>query len=77
MHKHSQLLATLLLFAITVGCLRICPPPQSLVSLGLDASSCNANHIVANFRMTSTGLEFQVRRAERNLHVCVVLQESH
>jgi hypothetical protein len=67
----------LLLFAITVGCLRVCPPPQSLVSLGFDASSCSANHVVANFRMTSTGLEFQVRRAERDLHVCVVLQESH
>ncbi len=77
MRKHSRILATVLLIATTLGCLRICPPPQTLVSLGWDANRCNSNRIVTGFRMNSAGLEFEVRRAERELHVCVVVRESH
>lgn len=76
MRKHSQILATLLIIATTVGCLRICPPPQTLVTLGLDGSRCQSSRVIADFRVSSTGFEFEVRRAE-NMHVCVVLQESH
>jgi hypothetical protein len=76
MQKHSRILATFLLLATTVGCLRVCPPPQTLVSLCWDASRCSSNRVVADLKLSSTGLEFEVRRAE-SLHVCVVVQESH
>ena len=76
MRKHTRILATIVLMATTFGCLSICPPPQTLVSLRLDGSPCHSSRVIADFRMTSAGLEFEVRRSE-NLHVCVVLQESH
>jgi hypothetical protein len=76
MQKHSRFLATFLLLATTVGCLRVCPPPQSLVSLDWQAGRCNAGRLLTEFHVRSSGLEFQLRRAQRNLHVCVVVEES-
>jgi hypothetical protein len=77
MQKHSRILAMFLLLAITVGCLRVCPPPQTLVSLDWNASHCSSDRILTEFHVGSAGLNFEVRRAERNLHVCLVMQESH
>jgi hypothetical protein len=77
MQKHSRILAMFLLVAITVGCLRVCPPPQTLLSLDWNAGHCSSDRVVTEFHVGSTGLDFVVRRAERNLHVCVVMQESH
>jgi hypothetical protein len=77
MQRHSRILATFLLFATTVGCLRVCPSPQTLVSLDWSASRCSSNLLVADFHLQSTGLDFEIRRNERNLHVCVVMRESH
>ena len=76
MRKHSRILAMIVLVATTFGCLRLCPPPQTLVSLGWDANRCHSSRVIADFRMNSTGIELVVRRAEY-LHVCVVVQESH
>jgi hypothetical protein len=76
MQKHSRIFATFLLLAITVGCLRVCPPPQTLVSLDWNAGHCRADRVLAGFRVGSTGLDFEIRRASRNLHVCVVIEES-
>ena len=76
MQKHSRILATILLLATTVGCLRVCPPPQTLVSVDWNQSHCQSDQLLTAFHVRSSGLEFQVRRAEKNLHVCVVMQES-
>jgi hypothetical protein len=77
MQRHSRILATLLLLATTVGCLRVCPSPQTLVSLDWNASRCSSNRLVVDFHLQSTGLDFEIWRAERDMHVCVVVQESH
>ena len=77
MQRHSRILATILLLATTVGCLRVCPSPQTLVSLQWGLNHCDANRIVTGFQVPASGLQFEVRRGARDLHVCVVLQESH
>jgi hypothetical protein len=77
MQRNSRILATFLLLATTVGCLRVCPSPQRLVSLEWGSSHCGLNRIVTDFQVRSTGLQFEVRRSERDLHVCVVVQQSH
>jgi hypothetical protein len=76
MQKHSRILATFLLLATTVGCLRMCPPPQSLVSVDWQASRCSANQVMTAFAMPSAGLQFELGRSVGNLHVCVVVEES-
>jgi len=77
MQKYSRILATFLVLATTVGCLRVCPPPQTLVSLDWQVSRCQSGQVLTRFGLQSTGLQLEILRAQRNVHVCLIVEESH
>ena len=76
MQRHPRMIATFLVLASTVGCVRMCPPPQTLLSLGLDGKQCRSDRVMVDVPLRSSGLEFQLRREQGSLHVCVILQEA-
>ncbi len=76
MQRYSRILGTLALLAITGGCMRVCPSPQSLLSIDWQGNRCKGE-VLTGFEVRSSGLHFEILRAQRDLHVCLVVEESH